>query len=178
LLLAAAAGDEAAFEELYRLCQPMVLAAARTVARNEAISEEVAQDVWLQVWRLAHRYDPARLSAEGWLKLIAKRRAIDRVRVERHSADREVRWGTSESTHRRDEVADHVVAAVANATARRMLRQLTPLQREALTLAYWEGQTYRQIAERLRITPGAAKTRGYDALVRLRANPELLAWLG
>ncbi|MGQ0464937.1 MAG: sigma-70 family RNA polymerase sigma factor [Sporichthyaceae bacterium] len=176
LLLAVAQGDSSAFDALYRLCQPMVVATTRALVRNPAIAEEVVQEVWLQVWRSADRYDPSRGTAEAWLRVLAKHRAIDRVRAERHSSERELRWGTSESTHRRDEIAEHIERRTKRAALLRGLSQLTHHQREAIALAYLEDQTYPQIAERLRISQGAAKTRGYDALVRLRRLPDLAAW--
>jgi RNA polymerase sigma-70 factor (ECF subfamily) len=97
---------------------------------------------------------------------IAHRRAIDRVRSTTAAAGREQRTAEVHTPH--DEVAEAVEASLDRERVRRCLDGLTEVQRESITLAYYGGYTYRQVAERLKVTLGAIKTRIRDGLIRMR----------
>ncbi|MGZ4433507.1 MAG: ECF RNA polymerase sigma factor SigK [Trebonia sp.] len=167
LLTHVAKGDQAAFEALYDQLGASVYGLIRKVLRNPSQAEEVAQEVLLEVWRTASRFDPARGSAATWMLTIAHRRAIDRVRAEEAAAAREQRTAQAPTTV--DEVAGTVEASMDAERLRRCLAGLTELQRESITLAYYGGYSYAQVAALLDTALGTIKTRIRDGLTRLRA---------
>jgi RNA polymerase sigma-70 factor, ECF subfamily len=167
LLTHVAKGDQAAFEALYDQLGSSVYGLVRRVLRNPSQAEEVAQEVLLEVWRAASRFDPARGSAATWVLTIAHRRAIDRVRAEEAATAREQR--TAEVPAATDEVAETVEASMDAERLRRCLAGLTELQRESITLAYYGGYSYAQVAALLGTALGTIKTRIRDGLTRLRA---------
>ena len=165
LLTHVAKGDQAAFEALYDQLGSSVYGLVRRVLRNPSQAEEVAQEVLLEVWRAASRFDPARGSAATWVLTIAHRRAIDRVRAEEAATAREQR--TAEVPAATDEVAETVEASMDAERLRRCLAGLTELQRESITLAYYGGYSYAQVAALLDTALGTIKTRIRDGLMRL-----------
>ena len=167
LLTHVAKGDQAAFEALYDQLGASVYGLIRRVLRNPSQAEEVTQEVLLEVWRTASRFDPARGSAATWMLTIAHRRAIDRVRAEEAATAREQR--TAEVPAATDEVAETVEASMDAERLRRCLAGLTELQRESITLAYYGGYSYAQVAALLDTALGTIKTRIRDGLSRLRA---------
>jgi RNA polymerase sigma-70 factor, ECF subfamily len=168
LLRAVARGDEHAFGQLYDIVAPRVYGLARRILRDPAIAEEVAQEALVEVWRLAARYDPSRGSATSWIFTITHRRAVDRVRSEQASTDRVRRLAASSVESPYDEVVEQATAHLEQEQVRKCLQALTDLQREAVTLAYYGGYTYREVAELLSTALPTIKTRMRDGLIRLR----------
>lgn len=138
------------------------------MVRDPAQSEEVAQEVLIEVWRSASRFDPSRGSAATWQMTIAHRRAVDRVRSSQAALERDQRVGRSAHRPPFDEVVEQVETRLEHEQVRKALSALTDLQREAVTLAYYGGYTYRQVAELLDVPLGTVKTRLRDGLIRLR----------
>ena len=168
LLHQVALGDTAAFELLYDRIAGSVFGVIRRVLRDPAQSEEVAQEVLVEVWRTATRFDGDRGSASTWIHTMAHRRAIDRVRSAQASHDREERVALRDHVPAFDEVVDTVETRLEQEQVRRCVQGLTDLQRESVTLAYYGGHTYQQVAELLDVPLGTVKTRMRDGLIRLR----------
>ena len=124
------------------------------------------QEVLLEVWRTASRFDPAKGGAATWVLTIAHRRAVDRVRSEAAAAGREQR--ASQVPDASDAVADSVEATLDAELLRRCLEGLSDVQRESITLAYYGGYTYPEVAKLLEVALGTIKSRIRDGLNRLR----------
>jgi RNA polymerase sigma-70 factor (ECF subfamily) len=168
LLTLTAKGDQQAFAELYERMSAPVYGLVRRVLRDPSQSEEVAQEVLLAVWRTASRFDESQGSANAWVMTMAHRRAVDRVRSEQATADRHHKFGTREVEPDYDSVSDSVQTRLEREAVRGCLESLTDLQRESITLAYYSGYSYREVAERLELPLGTVKTRMRDGLIRLR----------
>ncbi|MFF3058848.1 sigma-70 family RNA polymerase sigma factor [Streptomyces sp. NPDC057909] len=168
LLEMVARGDQDAFARVYdAVCGP-VLGLVRSVLRDPAQSEEVAQEVLVEVWRTAPRFQASRGSAMNWVLTLAHHRAVDRVRSVEATTAREHRAALLDRTPEFDEVTEQVESRLEREQVRRCLRTLTELQRQSVTLAYYRGLTYREVAELLAVPLGTIKTRLRDGLIRLR----------
>ncbi|WP_449345201.1 ECF RNA polymerase sigma factor SigK [Streptomyces narbonensis] len=163
-----AQGDQQAFSTLYDALAPTVFGIVVRVLRDRAQSEEVTQEVMIDLWRQAARYEPTAGSVTSWAATIAHRRAVDRVRSAQAATDREHAQAAREHTTAFDEVAEQVETRLESEQVRRCLRDLTELQRQAVTLAYYGGLTYREVAETLHTPLPTIKTRMRDGLIRLR----------
>jgi RNA polymerase sigma-70 factor (ECF subfamily) len=174
LLRRIAAGDERALGELYDRWSSRVHALVFRLLRDRDDAEDVVEDVFWQAWRQAARYEPARGSASAWLMSIARTRALDRLR----SASRRREAPVADESARAAAAAAPAppssgpVAEVESAERRtRVLAALAELpaeQREALELAYYEGLSQTEIADRTGQPLGTVKTRMRLALRKLR----------
>lgn len=163
----AADGDQDAFARFYDLTSSLVFGVVVKVLRNPALAEEVTQEVFVELWRLAPRFDSDRGSARTWAATLARRRAIDRVRSEEAARRREDRdAGTADVPV--DLVSELVVERSERDVLVKALEQLSDRQREAISLAYFGGHSYRAVAVMLNEPEGTIKTRIRDGLTRLR----------
>jgi RNA polymerase sigma-70 factor (ECF subfamily) len=140
------------------------------VVRDRAQAEEVAQEVYVEAWTAAPRFDPSLGSPTGWLNTIAHRKAVDRVRSSQRNLAREQRHFDTELRQASVDTSDIVVAQDESSRVREALEQLPEAQRTAVRLAYFEGRSYREVAEFLELPLGTVKTRIRDAMKRLRSN--------
>ncbi|ALC30817.1 sigma-70 family RNA polymerase sigma factor [Streptomyces bacillaris] len=168
LLVRVARGDQEAFAQVYDAVSGPVLGLVRSILRDPAQSEEVAQEVLVEVWRTAPRFQASRGSAMNWVLTLAHHRAVDRVRSAEAAAAREHRAALLDRTPAFDEVSEQVETRLEREQVRRCLRTLSELQRQSVTLAYYRGLTYREVAELLTVPLGTIKTRLRDGLIRLR----------
>ena len=167
LLRRAGRGDQAAFGELYDVLSPLVHGVVLKVVRDPSQAQEVAQEVFVELWRMAARFDGTKGSAHSWAATLAHRRAIDRVRSEQATRNRQDR-DANLAVREHDVVAAEVESSLDQARVRRALSQLSDVQREAVELAYFGGHTYREVAVLLQVAEGTVKSRIRDGLIRLR----------
>ena len=168
LLVLTGRGDEAAFDAVYDQVTAPVFGLIRRVLRDSAQAEEVAQGALLEVWRTAERFDPARGTAVTWVMTIAHRRAVDRVRSAAAETERAARAAAARLAASADEVAEAAETSLEAERVRRCLGGLTEVQRQSITLAYYSGYTYPQVASALGVALGTVKTRIRGGLKRLR----------
>ncbi len=168
LLKRSARGDEQAFATFYDATSSRAFGLAVRVVRNPAQAEEVSQEAYLEVWRTANRFDPAQGSAVSWLLTILHRRAVDRVRSAEAASRRDETYHHQNQSVPHDATADAAQASMEAHRVRGALKTLTPIQREALELAYFGGYTHTEVASMLNLPIGTAKTRIRDGLIRLR----------
>ncbi len=168
LLARVAEGDRQAFADFYDLVASRALGLVIRVLRDRAQAEEVVQEVFLEIWQTAPRYDASRGTALTWVLTMAHRRAIDRVRSAQSARDRETREGIRDFRVEYDSVSEAAELRLEHERVRRAMERLTPLQREAVSLAYYGGYSSGEVAQMLSIPIGTVKTRLRDGLIRLR----------
>ncbi|NHE62770.1 sigma-70 family RNA polymerase sigma factor [Rhodococcus sp. D-46] len=168
ILANVAGGDQSAFAEFYDRTISRVYGMVLRVLRDPGFSEEAVQEVYLQAWKSADSFDPAKGSALSWLLTLAHRRAVDRVRSEQSSSDRQALYDTANATPEFDVVSDEVTRRDEHRAVTDCLETLTDTQRQSVTLAYYGGRTYREVAEDLGVAIPTIKSRIRDGLLRLR----------
>jgi len=164
-----AAGDHEALAELYDRHGRMVFSLALRIVRDQRDAEEVVQDVFAQAWRESGRYSAGRGSVIAWLMTLTRSRAVDRLR------GRKARPDTATDSEPIVAIADgaapadeQLSAAAQAAQVRTALNALPLVQRLAIELAFYEGLTHTEIADRLEQPLGTVKTRIRQGLLKLR----------
>ena len=165
--MAAGDGDPAAADalsELYQRYGGLLLGLGLRILRNSAEVEDVVHDVFLEAWKNASSYDPARASVRTWLTVRMRSRALDVVksaRVKRNAGAAPLDSAIDPKILMKDTHAE--------TTLHRGLSALSQEQRSALELAYFDGLSCAEIAERETIPMGTVKSRTAKALMKLRA---------
>jgi RNA polymerase sigma-70 factor (ECF subfamily) len=167
LLRRIAAGDQRALRTLYDRCAGQALAVARRMLREPRDAEEIVQESFLEVWRRVDSYDPARGSASAWLCSIARNRAIDRLRSGQSAAKMKSQLGQQSEASPQPPPLEEAIARQERERIRAALDELPREQRQVLELAYFEGFTQTEIAERTGDALGTVKTRARLALKKL-----------
>ena len=161
-------GDTAAFEALYDEVSPLVYGTASKVLRDADHAAEVTQEVLVEIWRRAAAFDPVGGSVTSWVATIAHRRAVDRVRAVQSQRERDERAGIQNYDPPQDSVYEQAESNLERQLLLGCLETLTDLQRAAVNKAYYDGLTYRQVAELAGIGLATVKSRIRDGLKRLR----------
>lgn len=170
LLRDIAGGNREAFTRFYDRHASLVYTVALRLLRAPADAQELLQDVFLQVWRTAERYDAARGNPEAWLMTLTRSRGIDFLRSRRRKEGRLVLYEDVSQA----ETAETAVPARSRAeresawAVQGALERLAVPQREVLQLAYFDGLTQSEIAQRLALPLGTVKTRMRAGLKVLR----------
>jgi len=164
-----ARGEHGALAELYDRHGRLVYSLALRVLRDQGDAEDVVQEVFSQAWRQASRYESTRGQVVAWLMNLARSRAIDRLR------SRRARPETGANDVEADRILDHappideqLALSDQAERIRAAVEQLSLLQRVAIELAFYEGLTHVEIADRLELPLGTVKTRIRQGLLRLR----------
>lgn len=165
LIRRVAAHDESALAAIYDLHSGSVYSLLRRMLRDESIAEDILQDVFLHFWHIASRFDPERGALRSWLLVIARNRAISYLRRRPLDDSSELELNAVSSALPQDTAAaqNEMVARV-----RGILAQLPQEQGELFELAYFDGMTHAEIAERTGQPLGTVKTRLRTALTSLR----------
>jgi RNA polymerase sigma-70 factor (ECF subfamily) len=174
LVARAAEGDERAVGELYDRYGQVLYAVAFRIVGERADAEEVVLDAFAQAWRDATRFETARGSVAGWLTTIARSRALDLVRAR----SRRARITATAAAERpesspamggwRADPSSGLDHAERRAQVRLALEALSPPQRRAIELAYFEGLSQSEIATLLQEPLGTIKTRVRLGMQKLR----------
>jgi RNA polymerase sigma-70 factor, ECF subfamily len=159
------AGDQQAMSELYDRFGKVVYAVALRVLRDAGAAEDVLQDVFLQLWRNPDAFDASRGSLAAWLAVITRHRSIDRLRKRRPEMDIEdcVIAGGPDM---RDEAERKLVID----KIRGVLSEMNPDQRKMVEMAFFDGLTHTEIADKTGQPLGTVKTRIRGGLQFLRAK--------
>jgi len=165
--------DDTALEALYTRLSGTVYAAALSLLRQRADAEEVVQETFVHLWTRARDFDAARGSLTAWLVMLARSRAIDRLRTQAHkarlAATQDEARALAEPTATPLELAQR---AISQHHVLRGLEALPLEQRHAIELAFHEGLSHSEISERTGDPLGTVKTRIRRGLERLARHME------
>ena len=175
LLAEIARGDQAALAAFYDRTSRLVYGQTYRILGESGAAEEVTLDVYLQVWRQAGNYDPGRGTPIAWLMMIARSRALDRLRASgwRGRESEPMAAAAAVAAPARDPEEESALAE-RRRLVRSALAELGPGQREAIELAYYHGLSHLEIAERLGLPLGTVKTRIRLGMGKLRERLYLL----
>jgi len=167
----AAGPDERALSDLYDRYQAQMYGLAMRITRDPALAQDAVQEAFVGVWRYAARYAVGRSSVRTWMLSIAHHRAIDIVRRRRPTTTLpEIE--TAEPALTTPDVWPEVARALDRDSVASAMASLPDPQREAIQLAYFEGLTQVEIAERTATPLGTVKSRVRLGLLALRRTLE------
>ncbi|HTT48260.1 MAG TPA: sigma-70 family RNA polymerase sigma factor [Pseudolabrys sp.] len=162
-------GDQAALQTVYRLTSAKLFGVALRILGKRSEAEDVLQEVYVTVWRKAADFDPDRASPMTWLIAIARNRAIDRLRASRQSR-------RMEPIEQSDNVPDSAASADSvlesaqdHARLHGCLDGLAAHERGALRGAFFDGNTYEELAARMSVPLGTMKSWIRRAMIKLKA---------
>ena len=164
LLVLVGTGDSSAFGMLYDRYAGRVMALLLHLLRDHRDADDVLQETFWQVWRTAASYDAARANPVAWMLLIARSRALDALRRRGRKPMHELQ---TEPSSPRDLVT-HLETLELGGRVRDALARLSDDQRQAIQLSYYGGLSHQEIADKLSIPLGTAKTRIRQGMLKLR----------
>jgi RNA polymerase sigma-70 factor (ECF subfamily) len=184
-------GDLDAFHKLYLATSPRLLGVIALLTGRGAVAEDLLQDVYLRIWKASGQFRAGSGTPMAWMAAMARYRAIDHLRArgarpEISAADLA---GAGDTGDPDDELAqrmadvdadpskDHEHGLLAGALGR-CVQELHGMQRQTICLAYYQGLTHSEIAQRLAVPQGSVKTWARRGLATLKACLERCGWSG
>jgi RNA polymerase sigma-70 factor (ECF subfamily) len=169
LLRAVAAGDKEALQQLYTRHSAVLFALSLRVLSDHTEAEDVLQEAFVQIWKTAGSFDEGRGKPLGWLIMLTRSRAIDRLRSRKtRSRVTESMANDSSQSGETTTPSDEAQASEAQRTVRDALKSLPSEQRVPIEMAYFGGLTQFEIAQQLSQPLGTVKTRMRNGMMRLR----------
>jgi RNA polymerase sigma-70 factor (ECF subfamily) len=162
-------GDRAALQTVYRLTSAKLFGVILRILGERSAAEDVLQEVYVTVWRKAADFDAGRASPLTWLIAIARNRAIDRLRAQRQTSRMEPIEAAGEIADDAPGAASALEAAQEHARLHRCLGGLAAHERAALRGAFFDGNTYEELAERMKVPLGTMKSWIRRAMIKLKA---------
>jgi RNA polymerase sigma-70 factor (ECF subfamily) len=166
-----AGGDHEALAELFHEFGGAVKSVAFRVIRDGTLAEDVVQDTFVAFWRAPDRYDASRGSLRTFLMTIAHRRAVDIVRSEESRIRRELMPPDPDLS----DLEDEVITRQLSADLRSALDDLAAEERQAISLAYFDGLSYVQVARHLDAPEGTIKSRIRNGMRKLASSMQEVA---
>ncbi len=176
LVASVARHDESALHELYRRYGAVVLGLATRILGDAGLAEDVTQEVFVQLWRTADRYDPSRGKLRTILLTQTHGKCVDVIRTRNARAKREDRVHSVERSVIPDAVDAELMALTEAEVIRSAVDRLPTEERTPLELAYFGGNTYRQVAVILGLPEGTVKARIRSGLRRLHGLLSASDW--
>jgi RNA polymerase sigma-70 factor (ECF subfamily) len=168
VLRAMQGGDQAAVAALYDRYGGAAYGLAYRITNDATLAEDVVQEAYVSVWKQCGRFDPGRGQVRSWLLTIVHHRAVDAVRRRANRPERALPEGAEEfleATGRPEDLAEMSMDAAA---VREAVAQVPEDQRRTIVMAYFEGLTHVEIAERMQVPLGTVKSRLRIGLEKMR----------
>jgi len=166
-LVACARGDRRALEALYTEEARQLVGVAQRIVRRRDLANDVVHDAFVQIWNRAATFDPRRGSGRAWIYAVVRHRALNMVRDERFETGLD-ETALAETPDPAEPVPDLLVRMAEHEALRRCLEALDEQRRTCILLAYTDGLSHTQIAERLRAPLGTVKAWIRRGLLSLR----------
>ena len=164
------AGRQHALETLYDATVGKVFAFALRLMRNPEDAEEVVCDTYAQAWATAAAFDPSRANALGWLLMICRSRALDRLRQLRADAGRTDLEAIGDLADEGPQPEELLSMLQEGTQVHRALAALSPERRQLISLAFLKGYSHQEIADRTGLPLGTVKSHVRRALSEMRAS--------
>ena len=162
-------GDRAALQTVYRLTSAKLFGVCLRILSEHSDAEDVLQEVYVTVWRKARDFDATRASPMTWLIAVARNRAIDRLRAtrqSRHMRPIDAAAELADSAPLADRALEN---SQSYSRLHHCLDGLAGHERAALHAAFFDGNTYEELAERMKVPLGTMKSWIRRAMIKLKA---------
>ncbi len=160
--------DSRALAELYDRYGGMIYRLVLRIVRDSGIAEDLVQETFLRAWNRASAFDAERGAAGPWLLAIARNRALDYLRAQSRRCSYTLELNETEHPAQFVDFAAEALNFDLARQVKRAMDELSTEQRQAIQLAYFEGLTQTEIAERMGQPLGTVKTWMRRAMLRMR----------